>query len=408
MSRDYFSDRTPNISAKPSNQTPSAVANLTDYQLHQVAAVLAHELRNPLSVFRTAVDLMSTDTEANASIQAILKRQVEHMTHLVDDLLDMSRSSKGKTRLVRKPVELQPIIADAIQNLKPTLAARNQTIASKVPDKPVWLNADRFRISQIMINLLSNASKYSESNDEIQLVVKSDGTTVEIRIRDHGIGIDAKELPVLFEYFSQSTQALDRAQGGLGIGLGLVRALVEMHEGTVTAVSFGKGTGSEFIVRLPQCDPDTYMHLESSRAEPAMHRRVLVVDDRRDNEFLLKALVKRVGIHDIRSACDGPSTLQILVEWVPDVILLDLGLPGMNGLELAREIRAREECRECLIVALTGYDNDDMRRQASESGIDLYRLKPASIAMIREIFCHPLLTKMNPSPDASASTCPQE
>lgn len=407
MNDDPSSGLTPDSPTMPSSEQPSHAAKLTTDQLQDVAAVLAHELRNPLSVFRTAVDLLPTDTEANANIQAILRRQVEHMTHLVDDLLDMSRSVKGKTRLLRKPVELQPIIEDAIQNLKSTLAVRRQTVATEMPEQTVWLNADRFRIFQIMLNLLSNASKYSESNDEIQVAVKADGATAEIRIRDHGMGIDARDLPILFDYFSQTPHALDRAQGGLGIGLGLVRGLVEMHGGTVTAFSFGKGTGSEFILRLPQCDGDLQLQLETVAVEPTTPCRVLVVDDRRDNEFLLRALVKKVGAQEIRSAYDGPSALEILTQWVPDIILLDLGLPGMNGLELAREVRNRDACRECLIVALTGYDNDDMRRKASESGIDLYRLKPASITMLRELFGHPVLArKSNLSPGASASPNP--
>lgn len=362
----------------------------SDAKLQRLCGVLTHELRNPLSVFRTAVDLMESEGEPPGELHEMLKLQTERMTHLVDDLLDMSRLSNGKTRLERQPTPLQQIIDAGLGSIQATLAAKQQQcVTDLAPDEHApWVNADRFRLTQALVNLLSNAAKFSDEGDSIHLRVQTDGDHVEIQVSDAGIGIAPDDLPTIFDFFSQcqSRDSLDHSAGGLGIGLGLVKGLIEMHDGSVTAHSAGKNNGSTFVVRLPICEPAVI----SPEARPLPDRlacqRVLIVDDRRGNAFLLNALVNKLGVAESRCVSDGPSALSTLRDYHPDLVLLDLGLPGMSGLELAREIRKLEHCQDTCLVALTGYDDAETRREAELAGIDHYRLKPASMDMLQDVF----------------------
>ncbi len=372
----------------PPDEHPVLVVEPTEARLHQLCGVLSHELRNPLSVFQTAVDLMESDGSSSDPLHEVLKLQTERMTHLVDDLLDMSRCLNGKTRLKKNPVSLKAIVDAAMQSMQSTLADKQQRVETHLPSHSVWIDGDRFRLTQVLINLISNASKFSDNESSIGLEVCADGDYAELHVWDQGIGIDPSDLPTLFEFFSQSQSrvSLDHSSGGLGIGLGLVKSLIEMHDGSVTAHSDGKGKGSTFIVRLPVCSAPVHTPVTAHLSFPSACKRVLIVDDRRDNEYILKALVKKLGADETRSATDGPSALAVLDGFQPDLILLDIGLQGMSGLELAREIRKLDHCRDIFLVAVTGYDDAKLRQQAELAGIDLYRLKPASMEMLDDVF----------------------
>ncbi len=369
--------------------------SVADRHLLRVCAVLAHELRNPLSVIQGSADLMNPETKADARLQRTLRKQVERMTHLVNDLLDMSRSTNGKTQLRREPVDLKVIVESVVQSMSSTLRGHCQSLETVIAEHPCWINADPHRVSQVLINLLSNASKYSNEGGEIRLQISPQRDQIEIRVIDQGIGIEPDLLPDIFQFFAQSKSqdSLEHRDGGLGIGLGLVKSLVEMHDGSVQAFSDGPGRGSEFVVRFPACEAfdRSFDGSCESDSQPQRSYRVLVVDDRRDNELVLKALVRKIGAHETRSAHNGSAALVAIEVFTPDIVLLDLGLPDMSGLELAREVRKIEACRETFLVALTGYDDQEMREAAASSGIDLYRLKPVSMDMLKEVFRHPKL-----------------
>jgi CheY-like chemotaxis protein/two-component sensor histidine kinase len=350
--------------------------------------VVAHELRNPLSVFKTAVDLMETDSHADPQLRGILKLQTERMTHLVDDLLDMSRCVNGKMRLQKRPTPLQTIVDWAVQSIRSILAEKLQSVVMNNEAHGIWIDGDPFRLTQVLVNLLYNASKFSDRGMQIRLDISAGKDCVELSVSDDGIGIAANDLPHVFDFFSQakSANSLRHSAGGMGIGLGLVKRFVELHDGCVTAHSAGKDRGSTFVVRLPICAPAKASAANKPHAALAGCYRVLIVDDRRENEWLLKSLIKKLGNHETRSATDGRSALECLQEFQPDLILLDLGLPAMSGMELAREIRRLDHCRNTFIVALTGYDNQEMRQQAEAAGIDFYRLKPISTELLNDIF----------------------
>jgi CheY-like chemotaxis protein/two-component sensor histidine kinase len=371
----------------PPDQVPTDAPS-ADIQLDRICGVVAHELRNPLSVFKTAVDLMEADSHADPQLRGILKLQTERMTHLVDDLLDMSRCVNGKMRLRKRPTPLHTIVDWAAQSIRSILAEKLQSVVMNNTAHGVWIDGDPFRLTQVLVNLLSNASKFSDRGMQIRLDISAGNDCVELSISDDGIGITANDLPHVFDFFAQAQTAcsLDHSAGGMGIGLGLVKRLVDLHDGCVTAHSDGKDHGSTFVVRLPICAPADTSAENKPHAALAGCYRVLIVDDRRENEWLLKSLITELGSHETRSATDGRSALECLREFQPDLILLDLSLPGMSGLELACEIRRLDHCRNTFIVALTGYDNQEMRKQAEAAGIDLYRLKPISTAILNDIF----------------------
>jgi len=371
----------------PADQGP-AVAQPADVQLDLICGVVAHELRNPLSVFKSAVDLMGVDPHADPQLRGILKLQTERMTHLVDDLLDMSRCANGKMRLQKRPTPLQTVVDWAVQSIRSILAEKLQSVVMNNEAHGAWVDGDPFRLTQVLVNLLSNASKFSDKGMQIRLDISAGNDCVELSVSDDGIGIAAHDLPNVFDFFSQakSASSLGHSAGGMGIGLGLVKRLVELHDGCVTAHSDGKDRGSTFVVRLPICAPAKAAAANKPHSALAGCYRVLIVDDRRENQWLLKSLIKKLGNHETRSATDGRSTLECLREFQPDLILLDLGLPGMSGLDLAREIRRLDHCRNTFIVALTGYDNQKIRQQAEAAGIDLYRLKPISTELLHDVF----------------------
>jgi len=360
-----------------------------DRRKDEFLAMLAHELRNPLAPIRSGLDLLALQTPAASETLEIMQRQVDHVVRLVDDLLDVSRIMRGKVELRRSPVELSSLVAQAMDAVQETATEEAKSIAVTLPEEPVWLDVDRVRIVQVLENLLHNAVKYSDHGARIELEAERGDEEAVIRVRDNGIGIDAELLPKVFDLFTQSTRTLDRAQGGLGIGLTLVRNLVQMHGGKVSAHSEGVGRGSEFVVRLPLA----VRIAASADKEPAVRpdtgpRRVLIVDDNAGAAKLLAALVTKLGPHAVEVAHDGPAALAKVPEFHPDIMLLDIGLPGMNGLEVAQAVRRLKAGRRLRLVAVTGYGQEEDRRRSLEAGCDLHVVKPVSVTMLADILTH--------------------
>jgi CheY-like chemotaxis protein len=352
--------------------------------------MLAHELRNPLAPIVSALELMELvglpAGELRWCKQAI-ERQVQQLVRLVDDLLDVSRITRGKIKLRREPVELAAVLARAVETSRPLIAQRRQELSIDAPGSAVLLLGDLARLAQVVSNLLNNAAKYSDEGGRIWLSVELAGPHVVVRVRDAGCGISPEVLPHVFDLFTQADHTLDRSQGGLGIGLTLVKTLAEMHGGSVTASSPGLGRGSEFTVRLPRAPADVApAPLPVARgAIGGARRRVLVVDDNVDAAHSLARLLEAAG-HDVSAVYDGLAALSQASQLRPDVILLDIGLPGLDGYEVARRLRSRPETAAALLVALTGYGQDEDRRRSQEAGFDHHLVKPVERGSLQRLF----------------------
>jgi signal transduction histidine kinase len=364
-----------------------------DRRKDRFLATLAHELRNPLAPIRNAIELLDPRHGANDAMRAdarlIASRQVEHLGRLVDDLLDVSRISHGKIALQMGTLDLREIVAMAVETSRPFLEAKAQQLTVEIDCEPCHVTGDAIRVAQIISNLLSNAAKYTAEGGEIALRLESDAFDVLIRVRDNGIGIAPDELPYVFELFMQSRDAVKRADGGLGIGLALVRELAELHGGSVSAHSDGMGLGSEFVVRLPlaptpHCEAPPAQASDAG-AQTAPRRRVLIADDNVDSASSLLMLLELEG-HDVRVAHDGPSALALAQTFLPHVAILDIGLPGMDGHALAKALRAVPATAQVQLIALTGYGQERDRQAASEAGFDRHLVKPAPFdEILREI-----------------------
>jgi two-component system CheB/CheR fusion protein len=313
------------------------------------------------------------------------------MTHLVEDLLDVSRIRQGKVRLRRELVELAEVVERAVESSRPLLEARLQELTETLPAEPVWLEADAVRLAQVLANLLNNASKYTDERGRIWLTAAREGRSAVVRVRDTGVGVPAEMLPKIFNLFTQADRTLDRSQGGLGLGLTLVRDLVHLHGGTVEATSDGPGLGSEFVVRLPALEARPAGPAAAARAEgpgPGRPRRVLVVDDDRDAAETLALLLRAAG-HEARTAPDGPSALAEARAYRPEAVLLDIDLPGMDGYEVARRLRAEPARGGLLVVAVTGFGQEADRRRAVEAGFDHHVVKPVNPAALQKLLARP-------------------
>jgi PAS domain S-box-containing protein len=342
-------------------------------------AMLGHELRNPLAPIVTALELMKLRGDVGSSKeQVIIERQVQYVVRLVDDLLDVSRITQGKIELKKETFELATVVAKAVETASPLLEQRRHRLTIDVARRGLVLRGDMVRVSQILVNLLTNAAKYTDYEGRIEIGAWRDGHEIVMQVKDNGVGIRAELLPRLFELFVQGPRAADRSEGGLGIGLTLVRSLVHMHGGTVVALSEGPGKGSAFVVRLPASTTTTGDALSSSVKPPvgrsSAPRRVLIVDDNVDGAVLLAELCGAMG-HDVRVAHDGPQALTAIQEHAPDVAVLDIGLPVMDGYELARRIRDQLGNR-CRLVALTGYGQEHDRKRSEQAGFDAHLVKP--------------------------------
>jgi PAS domain S-box-containing protein len=353
-----------------------------DRRKDEFLATLGHELRNPLNPILNAVELLrrreTTDPDSRRS-HAVILRQIVHLTRLIDDLLDVSRITQGKLELRRARVELDPILAGAIDSVRPQLAAAGQRLTVHPASGPIGLDADPVRLAQVFSNLLDNASKYTARGGSIDVMIERRGSEAVISVRDDGSGIPREHLPHLFDLFYQADQSVGRTQGGLGIGLTLVKRLIEMHGGTIEAYSEGSGRGSRFVVRLPAVAP-----IETAAPAAAVYdapmgasrpRRILIADDNRDSADTM-ALLLRMGGNEVEIAYDGEEAVRVADGFQPEVLLLDIGMPRLNGYEVAREVRARPWGRDTVLIAATGWGQEEDRRRSMETGFDAHLVKP--------------------------------
>jgi signal transduction histidine kinase/CheY-like chemotaxis protein len=356
-------------------------------------AMLAHELRNPLAPIRNAVEIMrtvgSSDDRINKGSDTI-SRQLQHLVRLVDDLLDVSRVTQGKVLLQREALELTGVISRGIELARPLIDARRHKLEVTLPAiGELIVEGDATRLAQVIGNLLDNAAKYTEDGGSIHLSATRDNESVVIRVRDNGVGISPDLLPRVFDLFIQAERSADRAQGGLGIGLSLVKNLIELHGGTVEARSNGPGNGSEFIVRLPVLQKQSVREATATKHHARRLRpnqRVLVVDDNIDAAETLRMLLEMNG-HEVRCAHEGAQAIELAMAFRPDVALLDIGLPRMDGFELARRLRARPEMRDTRLIALTGYGQAEDRSRALAAGFDDHLTKPVDPDALEDLIC---------------------
>jgi len=374
-----------------------------DRRKNEFLAMLAHELRNPLAPMRNALQIMRLTANQDAqrpqedAIQtatAMMERQVGQMVRLVDDLLDVSRISRGTIELRRVRVELASAIHHAVEAARPQYMAMDHTLTVILPPRPIFLHADMTRLAQVLGNLLNNACKYTPHHGQMCLEVQRDGKHAMIRLRDNGIGIAADKLPRIFDMFVQIDTSLERSVSGLGIGLTLVKSLVELHDGTVEAHSGGLSQGSEFKVRLPILEemPEPPRLPTPGQQKPATTLRILVVDDNRDSARSLSKLMTLIG-HKTQIAYDGLEAVEAAGTFRPEVILLDIGLPKLNGYQACYKIREQPWSKNILIVALTGWGQDEDRRKSKEAGFDGHLVKPVDYAELEK-----LLADLHPTP----------
>ena len=360
-----------------------------DRRKDEFLAMLAHELRNPLAPVRNAIAILRAKGPAVPELawaRNVIERQVRQMARLVDDLLDVSRITRGKIVLRKERVELDTVVSSAVEATRSLVDEAGHELTVTLPPEPVFVEADPTRLSQVLVNLLNNAAKYTDPGGHIQLTLEREREEVSIRVRDDGIGIEPEMLPRVFELFTQAEPSLERSQSGLGIGLTLVQRLVEMHGGTVTAHSEGRGKGTEMVVRLQVAGGDAERPPreagEGDEAAAPSRGLVLVVDDNRDAAESLAVLLQMWG-YDVRVAYDGPSAVEAAAAFHPDVVLLDIGLPKINGYEVARQIReARQD--GVLLIALTGWGQDQDRRRSREAGFDEHLTKPVELEALQK------------------------
>jgi signal transduction histidine kinase len=371
----------------------------------QFLAMLGHELRNPLAPIRNAVVAMRLRETEDPLLQRardVIERQVQHLSRLVDDLLDVSRITRGRIELRKEPVDLAAIAEHAVETARAAIQAGEQELTVRRPPEPLWCEGDPMRLEQVITNLLHNAAKYTEPGGQIWLTLERSDYAV-LRVRDTGRGIPPEMLPQVFDLFVQANPSLDRAQGGLGLGLTLVRSLVEMHGGTVAAYSDGPGRGSEFVIRLPLLPPSEEhtahgaQHTAEAqvpsppavRCAPCAVRRILVVDDNVDAAEMMAALLAQWG-HQVRVVHSGTEAIETAVASGPDLVLLDIGLPEMDGYEVAKRLRELGRTRgsplqATWLVAVTGYGQEEDRRRSQEAGLDDHLTKPVDPDRLREL-----------------------
>jgi PAS domain S-box-containing protein len=353
---------------------------------NEFLAMLAHELRNPLAPISNAVRAMrlrAGDGPAGDQAYPMLERQIGQLVRLVDDLLDMSRISRGKIELRKQDLELGPVIEQAVEATRALYGNLNQELTIAMPPRPVYLSGDPARLAQIVGNLLNNACKFTDRGGHIALTVAEEAGQALIRVRDDGIGIATGQMPMLFEMFMQADTSPDRAQAGLGIGLTLVKRLVELHGGTITARSDGLGRGSEFEVRLPTLSeaPRPQAPVAVEAPSPQTPRRILIVDDNEDGAESLAMLLEASG-HEAHEVHDGLAAIAAAEHLRPDLVLLDIGLPRMNGYDVCRRIRQQPWGRDLMLVALTGWGQEEDRQRSKEAGFDAHLVKPVDFDLL--------------------------
>ncbi|MFN8497396.1 MAG: ATP-binding protein [Anaerolineae bacterium] len=362
-----------------------------DRRKDEFLATLAHELRNPLAAMRTSVEVLKRRGPSDPALErsrSVIDRQLRHMARLLDDLLDVSRITQNKLELRRERVALADVVWAAVETSRPLIDRNEHHLTVTLPPDAVSLDADPVRLAQVFSNMLNNAARYTERGGDIWLTATREGGEVVVAVKDSGIGISGDMLPRVFDLFSQAGPALQRSHTGLGIGLSLVKGLVEMHGGTVEAHSDGAGQGAEFIVRLPTaCDEAP---VEPDQAAPPIGaptptaRRVLVADDIEDNADTVALLLQEMG-HEVRVAYGGQAAVTTAADFRPDVVLLDIGMPGVNGLDAARMIRAQPWGEGVRLIAVTGWASAEDRRRTRDAGFDHHLVKPVDVAVLAEL-----------------------
>jgi signal transduction histidine kinase len=361
-----------------------------DRRKDEFLAILAHELRNPLAPLSNSLAVLrlaDNSSELMEQTRGMMERQVRQMVRLVDDLMDVSRITLGKIKLRRERTELSAVLESAVETARPILEASGHELTMTLPPEPISLDADPSRLAQVFANLLNNAAKYTEQAGQIRLTAEQQGGEVVVKVRDTGIGISGDVLPRIFDIFTQGDRSLERAQGGLGIGLSLVRGLVELHGGSVVAHSAGLGQGSEFTVRLPAlASPALEIQTTKRDGEPKAipARRILVADDNLDSAESLALLLTLRG-SEVRTAHDGWDAVETAAAFGPDIVLLDIGMPRLNGYEAARKIREQGRGERVVLIALTGWGQDEDRQRSTDAGFDFHLVKPVDFAVLEQL-----------------------
>lgn len=361
-------------------------------ELHQrkdeFLAMLSHELRNPLSAIFNALHVLRLEESGNPIQQkakSVIERQVGQLAHLVDDLLEVSRVITGGIQLHQERLEMRGIVDRAIESARPLIDRRKHELSVSLPAEPIWLQGDPTRLEQVVVNLLINAAKYTDEGGQIRLTAQQEDSEVVLRVRDSGIGVSPELLPRIFDLFTQADRTLARSQGGLGIGLSLVQKLVELHGGTVAAHSAGLGQGSEFVVRLPALFPAIgSIALVETPKQAAHTSRVLVVDDNVDAADMLAMMLQMFG-HEVQAAYSGESALEKAVGCQPEFVLLDIGLPDIDGYEVARRLRQEPQTKDVTLIAMTGYGQDSDRQRSEAAGFDHHLVKPVEPQKLQEL-----------------------
>ncbi|HET6628649.1 MAG TPA: ATP-binding protein [Woeseiaceae bacterium] len=359
-----------------------------DHRKNEFLAMLGHELRNPLAPISSAAHVLRIgDTASQERAADIIERQADRMGRMIDELLDVARIATGRIELHRRRVDLRTVVDDAVETVRPFINRRGHELKVTLPPEPLWVHGDVDRLQQVIANLLDNAAKYTAPGGRLAAIAERDGEDVVLRVRDNGPGIAADLLSRIFDLFSQGERPADRSQGGLGIGLALVKQIVDMHGGTVTAETL-PGGGSEFTVRLARADHEAESTADlgagESAAESARQLRILVVDDNVDTAEAL-AMLLRGSKHEVQTAYDGPTAMEAAVDFRPNTVFLDIGLPEIDGYETARRMRKHPELRHCVLVALTGYGQALDRQHSREAGFDHHLTKPASFSDLQMI-----------------------
>jgi PAS domain S-box-containing protein len=360
-----------------------------DRRKDEFLAILAHELRNPLAPIRTSLEIMkrTKSQETTEEAKAVIERQTNQLVHLVDDLLDVSRISRGTIRLQKERLELREVIELALESSRPQLEEKEHHLQVSLPFKKIELYGDKTRLAQVFLNLLNNAAKYTDPRGEIALTASLEPPNVVIRVKDTGLGIPPQKLPTLFELFTRLERDVSRE--GLGIGLSLVKRLVEMHGGSIEAYSAGEGQGSEFTVRLPVNghgeSTEQNRPTSKSQNQGEQKRRVLLIDDYEPNRKTIARLLKVLG-HEVVTASGGEEGLEQCERFNPEVVLLDLNMPGMSGLEVAKRIRAVPKLRQLKLIALTGYGQEQDKERTLQAGFDAHLVKPVDVAELEQLF----------------------
>ncbi|QEG41875.1 hybrid sensor histidine kinase/response regulator [Roseimaritima ulvae] len=363
-----------------------------DRRKDQFLATLAHELRNPLAPIKSAAQMMQDVDEDPAQLRelsALIDRQADQMVRLIDDLLDVSRIRRGKLKLRTQPIELRKVVAVALEAAAPFIADSKQTLHVYNPDPPLYVMGDAARLTQVLVNLLNNAAKYTPPAGNIWLSVQADETQAIIEVRDDGIGLSQESSQKIFEMFEQVDVSKERGQSGLGIGLSLAKTLIDLHGGQISVESPGLNQGCRFTVQLPllqQYHPpqETEGQTAALNAPESTRYRILVVDDTRGNRFVLARMLRKMG-HEVREAVDGLDGYQQALQWRPDVIFSDISMPNMNGHELAKKIRQTQSLQHVRMVALTGFGQAADRQQAFDSGFDEHIVKPVDIRVVQRL-----------------------